>query len=161
MTRPTGLIYDVNDKPPPAVLAFGTLQHVAVISTFLVYPVILATEARLSASQLLDLVSLSMLAIGISTILMCIRLRWISSGYLIPAGFSLVYLGPSLYALQHGGLAVVFGMTMIAGVVQFLIAPLLPRLRALLPPEIAGIVVAVTGLSLAVLGVRYSLGLAT
>jgi len=79
----------------------------------------------------------------------------------VPAGFSLVYLGPSLYALQHGGLAVVFGMTMIAGIVQFLIAPLLPRLRALLPPEIAGIVVAVTGLSLAVLGVRYSLGLAT
>ena len=38
---------------------------------------------------------------------------------------------------------------------------MLPRLRALLPPEIAGIVVAVTGLSLAALGVRYALGVAT
>ena len=45
--------------------------------------------------------------------------------------------------------------------VQLCIAPILPRLRALLPPEIAGIVVAVTGLSLAVLGMRYALGVAT
>ena len=161
MTRPTGLIYDVNDTPPPAVLAFGTMQHVAVISTFLVYPVILATEAKLSASQLLDLVSFSMLALGLTTVLICMRARWIGSGFLVPAGFSMVYLGPSLYALKYGGLAVVFGMTIVAGVTQMLIAPLLPRLRALLPPEIAGIVVSITGLSLAVLGVRYALGLAT
>ncbi len=161
MARPTGLIYDVNDTPPPGVLGFGTLQHVAVISTFLIYPVILATEAKLTPAQLLDLMSFAMLAVGVSTVLMSMRTRWLGSGFLVPAGFSLVYLGPSLYALKHGGLAVVFGMTMIAGITQVLIAPLLPRLRALLPPEIAGIVVAVTGLSLAVLGVRYGLGLAT
>jgi xanthine permease XanP len=161
MARPAGLIYDVNETPPPAVLGFSTVQHVAVISTLLVYPVILATEAKLSPSQLLDLVALSMLAVGVGTVLMTMRSRWIGSGYLCPAGFSLIYLGPSLYALHHGGLAAAFGMTMVAGVVQLCIAPLLPRLRALLPPEIAGIVVAVTGLSLAVLGTRYGLGLGT
>ncbi len=161
MTRPTGLIYDVNETPPPTVLAFSTVQHVAVISTLLVYPVILATEAKLSASQLLDLVSLSMIALGVATVLMTMRSRWVGSGYLCPAGFSLIYLGPSLYALHHGGLAAAFGMTMVAGMVQLCIAPILPRLRALLPPEIAGIVVAVTGLSLAVLGTRYGLGLGT
>lgn len=161
MTRPSGLVYDVNDTPPPALLGFGAIQHVAVISTFLVYPVILATEAGLSASQLLDLVAWSMLAVGVGTVFMCLRTRWIGSGYLLPAGFSMVYLGPALFALKHGGLAMAFGMTLVAGLTQIVIAPLLPRLRALLPPEIAGIVVAVTGLSLAVLGVRYSLGLAT
>lgn len=161
MARPTGLIYDVNDTPPPAVLGFSTVQHVAVITTLLVYPVILATEAKLSASQLLDLVALSMIALGVATVLMTMRSRWVGSGYLCPAGFSLIYLGPSLYALHHGGLAAAFGMTMAAGIVQLCIAPILPRLRALLPPEIAGIVVAVTGLSLAVLGTRYGLGLGT
>jgi len=161
MARPSGLIYDVDQTPPPTALGFGTLQHVAVISTLLVYPVILATQAGLSDARLLDLVSLSMLAVGVGTVLMSMRSRWIGSGYLCPAGFSLIYLGPSLYALQHGGLAAAFGMTMVAGVVQFCIAPVLPRLRALLPPEIAGIVVAVTGLSLAVLGMRYALGVAT
>jgi xanthine permease XanP len=161
MTRPSGLIYDVNDVPPPTVLGFGAVQHVAVISTLLVYPVILATEAQLSASQLLDLVALSMIALGAGTVLMTLRTRWMGSGYLCPAGFSLIYLGPSLYALHHGGLAAAFGMTMVAGVVQLCIAPILPRLRALLPPEITGIVVSITGLSLAVLGTRYGLGLGT
>lgn len=161
MARPTGLIYDVNETPPPAVLGFSTVQHVAVISTLLVYPVILATEAKLSSSQLLDLVALSMIALGVATVLMTMRSRWVGSGYLCPAGFSLIYLGPSLYALHHGGLAAAFGMTMVAGIVQLCIAPILPRLRALLPPEIAGIVVAITGLSLAVLGTRYGLGLGT
>lgn len=161
MTRPSNLMYDVNETPPPTAFALGTVQHVAVISTLLVYPVIIATQAGLSQAQLLDLVSLSMLAVGVGTVLMSLRMRWLGSGYLCPAGFSLIYLGPSLYALQHGGLAAAFGMTIAAGVVQLCIAPILPRLRALLPPEIAGIVVAVTGLSLAVLGVRYALGVAT
>lgn len=161
MTRPSGLIYDVNETPPPTVLGFSAVQHVAVISTLLVYPVILATEAKLSPTQLMDLVALSMLALGVGAVLLTMRSRWIGSGYLCPAGFSLIYLGPSLYALHHSGLAAAFGMTMIAGVVQLCIAPILPRLRALLPPEIAGIVVAVTGLSLAVLGTRYGLGLGT
>jgi xanthine permease XanP len=161
MVRPTGLIYDVNETPPPTVLGLATVQHLAVISTLLLYPLILATEAGLKGTQLFDMVAASIMALGVGTLLLCMRSRWVGSGYLCPAGFSLIYLGPSLYALQHGGLALVFGMTMVAGVVQLLIAPLLPRLRALLPPEIAGIVVAVTGLSLAVLGVRYILGIAS
>lgn len=161
MARPTGLLYAVNEPPPPTVLAFSTVQHVAVITTTLLYPVILATEAGLSATHFLDFIALSMLSLGAGTLLLCLQSRLVGSGYLCPASFSLIYIGPSLYALQHGGLAVVFGMTAIAGLVQVVIAPLLPRLRALLPPEIAGLVVAITGLSLAVLGVRYSLGIST
>jgi NCS2 family nucleobase:cation symporter-2 len=53
----------------------------------------------------------------------------------------------------------VFGMTISAGLLQVAIAPLLRRVRTLLPPEIAGLVIAVVGLSIAVVGVRYSLGI--
>ena len=158
MARPGGLLYAVDETPPPTVLAFSTAQHVAVMSSSLLYPVILATEAQLAGTQLFDMAALSMVALGVATILLCMRGRWVGSGYLCPASFSLIYIGPSLYALQHGGLAVVFGMTAIAGLLQIAIAPVLPRLRALLPPEIAGLVIAITGLSLAVLGVRYCLG---
>ncbi len=52
----------------------------------------------------------------------------------------------------------VFGMTAVAGFLQLAIAPLLRRVRALLPPEIAGLVIAIVGLSLASLGVRYIFG---
>ena len=161
MARASGIVYAVDEMPPPAVAGFSTVQHVAVMSSSLLYPVILATEGGLAGVQLFDFVALSMVALGVATILMCMRSPFVGSGYLCPASFSLIYIGPSLYALQHGGLAVVFCMTAIAGLLQLAIAPLLPRLRALLPPEIAGLVIAVTGLSLAVLGMRYCLGVAT
>ena len=120
---------------------------------------LLAREAGLSESQLLDSVSLAMLALGVATILLCIRSRFLGSGYLAPAGYTPIFFEPSLYALQHGGLAMVYGMTIVSGAVQVGIAPVLRRLRALFPPEIAGLVVAISGLSLAILGARYSLGI--
>lgn len=159
MIRPVGLVYSVDNTPPPGVAFFSAAQQVALITNSLVFPVLLAREAGLSDAQMLDSVSLCMLALGVSTILLCIRSRFLGSGYLCPAGYTPIYFAPSLYALQHGGLGMVYGMTVVAGLVQLGIAPLLRRVRALFPPEIAGLVVAIAGLSLAVLGARYSFGI--
>ena len=158
MSRPPGLLYSVDETPPRAVFIVAGLQQVALMSNSLVYPMILGREAHLSADRLLDFVSLSMLALGIGTLLLCAKSRFIGSGYLCPAGYTQIYLGPSLSAVQMGGLPLAFGMTVIAGILQTAIAPVLRRVRFLLPAEIAGLVIAVVGLSIAVLGVRYSLG---
>jgi len=158
-TRPPDLLYAVDETPPPAVLIMTALQQVAVMSNSLAYPVILAREAGLSATHILDFVSLSMLVLGVATVLLCAKTRWMGSGYLCPAGYTQIYLGPSLFAAQVGGLALAFGMTIVAGFVQLVLAPLLRRMRALLPSEIAGLVIAIVGLSLAGLGVRYGLGI--
>jgi len=159
MTRPPGLIYGVDDHPPWAILIVSALQHIGLMAITLIFPIIIAREANLSGTQFLDLVSLSMLGLGVANICFCIRWRFIGSGYLCGAGYTAIFLGPSLFALQQGGLALVFGMTVIGGFVQVAIAPLLHRLRALLPSEIAGLVIAVVGLTLAGLGVRYGLGI--
>ncbi|WP_280156352.1 solute carrier family 23 protein [Piscinibacter sp. XHJ-5] len=142
-----------------AVVGLSALQHVGVAAITLVYPLILARAAGLSGTALIDFVSVTMLAMGVGTVLLCVRSRFIGSGFLCPACFTQIYLGPSLYALNKGGFALVYGMTVVAGILQLGIAPLLHRMRALLPTEIAGLVIAIVGLSLASLGVRYSLGL--
>jgi NCS2 family nucleobase:cation symporter-2 len=157
MARPPGLLYAVNETPPVAVLAVAALQQVAVIANSLSYPIILGREAGLSATHMLDFVSLSMLSLGIATVLLCATSRFIGSGYLCPAGYTQIYLGPSLFAMKVGGLASAFGMTIVAGLLQLAMAPLLRRMRALLPSEIAGLVIAIVGLSLASLGLQYSL----
>jgi xanthine permease XanP len=157
MSRPPGLLYSVDEMPPRAVFIVAGLQQVALMSNSLVYPIILGREAHLSPDRLLDFVSLSMLALGIATLLLCVKSRFIGSGYLCPAAYTQIFLGPSLSAAQIGGLPLVFGMTAIAGILQTAIAPALRRVRFLLPPEIAGLVIAIVGLSIAVLGVRYSL----
>src|SRR5882672_6575093 len=157
MARPPGLLYSVDETPPRTVFIVAGLQQVALISNSLLYPIILGREAHLSPEQLLDFVSLSMLALGMATLLLSAKSRFVGSGYLCPAGYTQFYLGPSLTAAHMGGLALAFGMTAIAGVLQTAIAPVLRRVRFLLPPEIAGLVIAVVGLSIAVLGVRYGL----
>lgn len=159
MSRAPGLVYGVDETPPVAVVGLSALQHVGVAAITLVYPLILARTAGLSGTALIDFVSLTMLAMGVATVLFCIRSRFIGCGFLCPACFTQIYLGPSLYALNQGGFALVYGMTLVAGLLQLAIAPLLHRMRALLPTEIAGLVIAIVGLSLAALGVRYSLGL--
>ena len=159
MSRPSGLLYAVDETPPRTIMVISALQHVAVNSVTLVFPLIIAREAGLPLGQLVDFVSLSMLAMGISTILLCARWRFAGCGYLCPAGFSQIYVGPSLFAVHLGGLPLAFGMTALAGILQFAIAPLLHRLRALLPTEIAGLVIAIVGLSLAIYGIQFMLGI--
>lgn len=159
MRRPVGLLYAVDERPPAVTLVLAALQQVAVMSNSLVYPVIIARELGLAPEVLLSFASRSMFILGVATIVLCMRSRFIGSGYLCPAGFTQIYLGPSLLAMQHGGFALAAGMTIISGLIQCVMAPLLRRLRFILPPEIAGLVIAVVGLSIAVIGVRYSLGI--
>ena len=151
--------FGANDRPPPGVLVFAALQHIGLMANSLTYPVILAREAGLSQGATVDLVSAAMLALGMGTILHCLKSRYLGTGLLCPAGFTSIYLPPALFAVQRGGMGLLFGMTMFAGLVQVAIAPLLRRMRALLPSEIAGLVIAIIGLSVASLGVRSGLGI--
>lgn len=153
------VLYGVEDRPPLGVLGFSAVQHIALMTNSLVYPLVLARESGLSPGATVDFLSAAMLALGAGTILHCLKSQYVGSGYLCPAGFTTIYLAPALLAVQRGGMGLLFGMTMVAGLVQVAIAPLLRRMRPLLPPEIAGLVIAVIGLSVASLGIRSGLGI--
>src|SRR6185312_11750142 len=62
--------------------------------------------------------------------------------------------GPSMVAATLGGLPLVFAMTIVAGVVEMAVSRVLTKLRAILPPEVAGTVVFLVGMSIVVVGVR-------
>ncbi len=154
-----GLLYAADDTPPLPVLVLSAFQHIGLATTSLAYQVVLAREAGLSLAETLEFISTGLLALGVGTVLISAKSRFIGSGYLCPAGFTPVYFGPAVFALQRGGLALLFGMMMVAGLVQSALAPLMKRLRALLPTEIAGLVIAAIGLAVASLGLRYGLGI--
>jgi NCS2 family nucleobase:cation symporter-2 len=61
-------------------------------------------------------------------------------------------------AANAGGLPAVFAMTIFAGAVEIALAPLLRRLRTLFPPAISGLIVAIVGLQLGVIGIGDLLG---
>jgi len=157
--RPSDLAYGVDETPPVPVTAFSALQHVGLVAIFLVYPLVVSREAGASVATSANILSLAMLVLGIGTVLQALAKGPVGSGFLAPINFSAIYLGPSLVAVQLGGLPLVFGMTIFAGLLESVLSRGLKHLRPFLPPEIAGLVVFFVGLSVGSVGVRYLLGI--
>lgn len=159
--KPLELIYGVDDVPPLSVVFVGALQNVGLLSILLIYPVLLIKQAGLAAGPAANVLSLTLLTLGIGTLLQVLPRGPIGSGYMCPPTVSAVYLTPSLAAIKLGGLPLVFGMTVFAGVIETVVSPVLRRIRPLLPPEIGGLVIFFVGVTLAALGFRYILGTGT
>ena len=156
--KPLSIVYGVNENPPFGVTVVSAFQHVGLISIFLLFPLLVCREARLEPDKVLDVLSLSMLAMGAGAILPALARGPVGSGYLCPSIFTVAYLGPSLLAVKSGGLSLVFGMTVFAGCVEAALSRTLRHLRALFPPELAGLVVVLLGVTIGAIGVRYVLG---
>ncbi|MEP6701475.1 MAG: solute carrier family 23 protein [Betaproteobacteria bacterium] len=158
MKRPANYAYWQDDAPPLAVMFFSALQHVGLVCSFLPIPLAIAREAGVNAQGLIDLISVSMLALGATAFLQSLNRGGVGSGLLAPSCFSAAYLAPSLLAVRTGGMALALGMTMFGGFVEMCLSRVLKYLRPFLPPEIAGFVVVLVGLSVGSLGVRFVLG---
>jgi NCS2 family nucleobase:cation symporter-2 len=146
-----------DEVPPAAVTLVNALQYVAVTSSFLVFPLIMVRAARAPAAVADAMLSWSMLVLAIGTTLQALRKGPIGSGYLAPSVMTAVYVGPSLLAVRVGGLALMSGMTIYGGALEAVLSKSLNRLRSVLPPELAGVVIFLVGVSNGVVGLRYLL----
>jgi xanthine permease XanP len=160
MKRPTNYAYWLDEAPPLGITLFSGLQHIGLVCAFLPIPLAVAREAGLADARVVDVISVSMLVLGVTAILQVLRRGPVGSGLLAPSCFSGAYLVPSLLAVKAGGLPLVFGMTMFGGAVEAGLSRVLRYLRPYLPPEIAGFVVMLVGVTVGSLGVRYVLGIA-
>jgi NCS2 family nucleobase:cation symporter-2 len=159
MRKPSNIIYGVDERPPLGVLLASGLQHVGLLSIYLVYPILIARAGGLSEAKVLHVVSFSLLALGIAAIIPALKRGGFGAGVLSPALFSAAYATPSLLAVKAGGLALVYGMTIFAGLVEMAFGKVQHRLRPFFPPEIAGLVVILIAVSSGKLGARLVLGI--
>ena len=150
--KPPGLIYGVDDLPPWSALVLLSVQHVFLMSSTLVLPVVLITEIGGSFGQVQAVVALTMMACGIGTILQAIRWRGVGSGYLCPNLCGPNFFAVSLSAAWLGGLPLMRGMTIVAGLVEMVFARFIHRLEFLFPTEITGLVVLMVGIGLVPVG---------
>ena len=157
--KPPGLVYGVDDEPPlPACLLLG-LQHVSVISIALIFPVVIVRAIGGTFEMAGFMVSMSILAAGIGTILQALNRKGVGSGYLCPSVCGPSYLSASLLAAKTGGLSLLFGMTAAAGCFEVLLSRVMHRLRALFPAEVTGVVVAMVGIAIIPLAITNFMGL--
>ena len=86
--RPPGILYSVDDRPPIAVTILSGLQHVGLVSIFLLVPVIACREAGLTPEKIVDVLSLSMLVLAIGPLLQQLGRFGVGSGFLSPPIFA-------------------------------------------------------------------------
>jgi xanthine permease XanP len=156
--KPADLIYAVDDKPPLTASVLLGLQHVFVMTAGWVLVVVIVTAIGGTQEEVANVLRMSMIASGIATILQSLPSNPVGSGYFCPISSGPAYVSASIFAGKIGGLRAVFAMTLLAGLFDGLLARIMPRLRALFPPEVTGLVVTMVGIQLVVLGCPRFLG---
>lgn len=159
--KPVNIVYGVDENPPLATTLLQGLQHVFILSVCFIFPVIIIHAVGGTDAQAAAMIQMSMIAMGVTTILQALRKGPIGSGYLAPSGNSTAYLSASLLAAKTGGISLICGMTIIGGCFEVIVARLVGRLRALFPPEVAGLVVTMVGIEIIPMGIERFFGLGT
>jgi xanthine permease XanP len=152
MRKPDTVIYGTEDRPPTSVLLALATQHVLVLSIFLISPVLVARAAHLPVQQAGNFISLTMIAIAAGTLLQVRRWGSVGSGLLAIPVSSSNWVPGCLIAAREGGLPMVAGLVLVAASLEILLSRFLRRLRGVLPTELSGLVVMVTGLGVAQAG---------
>ncbi len=161
MKRPFNIVYWVNETPPLGVTVLSGLQHVGLVSIFLLVPVLACREAGLAPDKIVDVLAFSMLVMAIGPVIQQFGKGSVGSGFLCPPIFAAPYLPAAVLALKAGGLPLMFGMTIFAGAVEVIVSRLFRPLRPFFPPEVAGFVVMMIGVTVGMLGFRSLFGTGT
>jgi xanthine permease XanP len=157
MRKPVDFAYGVDERPPLMVSGVVAVQHVGVIAVNLVYPLLLAREAGLSADVTGDILRIGMFALGLGVLIQAVPIGRFGCHYLAPMVYASPYLAPGILAIKAGGLPLFWGMTVIAGVATIVFASVWHRLRIFIPSELAGLVVFLVGatIGIAALGLMH------
>lgn len=143
--KPTNLIYGVDDEPHLTTTLLLGFQHIFVLSIAFIFPVVIVSEIGGSPEDSQNLICMAMLATGLSTALQALNKGPVGSGYLCPLVNGPAFVPASLLAGKEGGLALIFGMTAVAGIFEALFSQVVGRMRKFFPPEVTGTVVLMVG----------------
>lgn len=152
--------YTVNQVPPLGHLLISSFQHVLLMVISLSLPILFASQINGSAEFAATLIAFSMLAAGIGSIIQSVGLPFIGSGYLCPNLCGPSYFSLSLSAAWTGGIPLMRGMIIIAGLVEMAIAPIIQQLKTVFPTFIVGLVMAMVGISVIKPSITSFFGLA-
>jgi NCS2 family nucleobase:cation symporter-2 len=154
LKKPADVAYGVEDRPPVGLTLLSAVQQIGVMSVYFIVPLLVGREGGLPVAELRDLLSVSILVIGVGAVLQALPQGPIGSGFLCPPVFTAIYIGPSLAAVRQGGLPLVCGMTLFASAVELALARIQRYLRPFFPPEISGLVVVLVALTIGTIGMR-------
>lgn len=146
--KPPELIYGLDDKPPWTTTFFLASQHMMLAITYSAFAVFVLREVGAGPAMIQTVTVMSLIVCALGIALQALKRSPVGSGYLVVHINSVIYIPASLAAGALGGPALIWGMTLVAGLCEVLLSRVMGRLRSVFPPEVCGVVVAMVGFSL-------------
>lgn len=139
----------VDTVPPLRQLVPLGLQHVLVAySGMATVPLLIGLGIGLPTEQIALLVSANVLVSGVATLLQALGVLNIGARLPIVMGSTFTGITPAILVGKDGGLPAVFGATIVAGLLTWIVAPWFSRLMRFFPPIVTGTIIAIIGFSL-------------
>lgn len=153
----TDLIYQIEDRPPFKESLFVAFQHLlAIFVAIITPPLIIAGSLGLDGETTGFLVSMALLASGISTFVQCRRFGPVGCGLLCVQGTSFSFIGAltaSFGGMGVAALPIIFGVCIAGAPVEMVVSRILKYTKKIITPLVSGIVVTMIGLSLIKVGI--------
>lgn len=154
----------VNARPEDEKLGIGAniaygLQHVLTMYGGIVaVPLIVGQAAGLSPAEVGLLVTASLFAGGLATILQTLGLPFFGSRLPLVQGVSFSGVATMVAISGNGGIPSILGAVIVASLVGLLITPVFSRVTRFFPPLVTGIVITTIGLTLMPVAAFWAMG---
>lgn len=155
--------HPVDQTLPPVKLIGAGLQHVAAMYAGVVAPpLVVGIGVGLSTADIAFLMSASLFAAGIATLLQTLGFWKVGSRLPFVNGVSFAGVAPMLAIAKtqspEDALPVIYGAVIVAGVLGFLLAPWFCKLVRFFPPIVTGTVITLIGVSLLPVAFNWAQG---
>lgn len=153
------LIYGVDDNPSLSEKILFGIQHIfAAFGGIIVVPLVLSSALGFDAKTSTTLISASILAAGLSTIIQARGIGKIGSKVACIMGTDFTFVSPSITVGSTLGLPGIIGATILGAVFEVVLSFFIKPLMKLFPPLVTGTVVCLIGLTLLPVSIDWAAG---
>ncbi|MTK20463.1 purine permease [Turicibacter sanguinis] len=155
----TGLIYDVNDNPSIGKKFLFGLQHIfAAFSGIVVVPLVISGSLGFDSKMTTSLISASILAAGIATIIQARGIGRVGSRVACIMGTDFTFVSPAISVGSTLGMPGIVGATILGSFFEIILSFFIKPLMKLFPPLVTGTVVCLIGLTLLPVSIDWAAG---
>lgn len=153
------LNYKVNDNPSMAEKILFGIQHIfAAFGGIIVVPLVISSALGFDAETGTALISASILAAGIATIIQAKGIGPVGSKVACIMGTDFTFVSPSITVGSVLGLPGIIGATILGAIFEVVLSYFIRPLMKLFPPIVTGTVVCLIGLTLIPVSIDWAAG---
>lgn len=159
MGQKNELVYDIDSNPPFGLSLILALQHIlASFAGIVAVPLVVGTALNFSVEEMAIMVSGTIFASGITTIIQARKLGIIGSGYPTMMGTDFTFVNPQISVGARFGIPGIVGAAISGALLEVILSRFIKPLMRFFPPLITGIVVSLIGITILPVSIDWAAG---